>query len=206
LRPSPTTQNVGVVALTLLSQHPSFFQKSQFSIVPLFFFSLTFSRGATRKRRDRDKTRVVKVSLALRLETPRIIKRTKMLKILEWAKEWVRSWPPGPACYFCNASQSDEPRFILFRYDDLPICTDCLRLPSTFGALDSMYWDEYPEAIPLCRHCRKVVPPDQLEQAVRTDWYFCQGCAYESDVILYWKRIRRRLWKRRAKELGLRKW
>jgi hypothetical protein len=127
-----------------------------------------------------------------------------MVKILERAKEWVRSRWPGPACYFCDAKESEESKLVLFHYDDLLICPDCLRNPTTFWALDCMYWDEHPEETPPCQHCRKVVTTDQLAQAVRTDWYFCVDCMCESDVMLYWNRIHRRILERRAKELGFR--
>jgi hypothetical protein len=125
------------------------------------------------------------------------------MKIMEWVKEWVRSWPPRPACYFCAAKESDELRLVLCQYDDLLVCSNCLHCSTTFWALDSIYWDKHPEEIPPCKHCRKVVPPDQLVQDVRPDWYFCMGCAYDSDVILYWKRIYRRMWERRARGLGV---
>jgi hypothetical protein len=128
------------------------------------------------------------------------------MKILELAREWVHSWLPGPACDFCDRWASEESKLTLFHHDDLLICTECFCRPSTIWALDIMYWDEHPEAIPPCHHCRKLVPPEQLVQDVRMDWYFCYGCAYDSNVILYWKRIYRRMWERRAKELGLRKW
>ena len=129
-----------------------------------------------------------------------------MMKILEWVKEWVRSRPSGPVCYFCDARESEDSKLASFHRKDLLVCSDCLYSPITFWALDSKLWDEYPEEIPACKHCHKVVPPDQLEPAVTLEWYFCLGCATDRDIILYWKRINRKLIERRLKELGLRKW
>ncbi len=123
------------------------------------------------------------------------------MRIKEWVKEWVKSWQPGSVCSFCARGSKDSD-LALFQQEDLLICADCLRSPMTFWALDSMYWEDRPEEIPPCQHCHKVVPPDQLEPAVTLSWYFCLECVMDRDVILYWKRINRRLWKRRAKELG----
>jgi len=145
---------------------------------------------------------VVEASLPLKLETPRIIKRTKMMKILEWIKEWMES-RPSKICYFCHARESEDSRLALFHCRDLLVCSDCIRLPHCCWALDSMLWDEYPEEIPACKHCHKVVPPDQLEPVVTLEWYFCAGCATNSDIIRYWERINRRLRQRRARELGV---
>jgi len=126
-----------------------------------------------------------------------------MMKILEWVKDWIESRPSVRICHFCHARESEDSKLALFHRKDLLVCIDCLRLPNSFWALDSMLWDEYPDEIPACKHCHKVVPPDQLEPAVTLEWYFCQGCASSREIFLYWNRINRRLFERRAKDLGV---
>src|SRR5262245_43556248 len=108
------------------------------------------------------------------------------MKILEWIKVWVQSWPHSKICCFCSERESKDSKLAVFHSRDLLVCSDCLYLPNSFWALDSLLWDEYPEEISSCKHCHKAVPLDQLEAAVTLEWYFCRGCASRTDIVRYW--------------------
>jgi len=153
------------------------------------------------------KTRVVKVSLALWLETATLNREeTKMMKIIGLVIGWIRTKWSGPACCCCGVCETELFPDTLCEYRGGPICRRCMSQPWATQYMDLVYWEYHPEEIPACKHCREFVPPLALESAVRNDWYFCEPCASKNDVMLYWARIRRKIRERQAKELGLRKW
>jgi hypothetical protein len=127
----------------------------------------------------------------------------EMVKILNRVVEWMHSKWSGPTCYFCGARESEESPNFTCAYEDVLVCRRCLSQPMALYALDMLYWAEHPETVPPCRHCGKVVPREQLSPNVLPDWYFCHACDSNDDVILYWKRIRRRMMERRLAANGL---
>jgi hypothetical protein len=127
------------------------------------------------------------------------------MKIVDMVKEWFHPRQPGPACYACGVTELEDPRVCLQHFEDVLACHTCLSQPMAFYALKRKYWYEHPEKVPPCLNCGEVVPPGQLHLVGRRDWPFCTSCAMDSDVLLHWGRLRRKLGERRARELGARK-
>jgi len=120
------------------------------------------------------------------------------MEILERVEGWIFPWKSGPACYFCGGRESKGTKLRLYDFEDVLACQECLSLP--YYLVESIYWRDYPEKAPPCKHCGNHVPPEQLESAVRRDWFFCGGCADDPRVMLHWERVRRRLWERCSKD------
>jgi len=123
------------------------------------------------------------------------------MKILDRWKGWFRSRGLGLACDFCREPETGKLANTLFEFEDVLICRHCMSQPMCLMAMDMFYWAEHPEEVPPCRHCGMVVSYYELEPLF--GWYLCGACSLDDEVILYWKRVYRRLMERRSAAIRL---
>jgi len=114
------------------------------------------------------------------------------MKMLEWAREWIRSKPSGPTCV-PDAEDGSGLRLLMIE-DVVEFWRRCDQ-PIGDPVMDLLYWQDHPDEVPPCKHCGSVVCAPDLQpiKDVRPDWYFCDYCAADRNAYFFWSRIERKL-------------
>lgn len=106
-----------------------------------------------------------------------------MVRILGWEIRRIRVDGAGYTCEACQGHDWISVERPYPKYEGVRVCSRCEAYVEVRRLLDLQYWRRFPEQVPTCINCGKSVPPEQITAAVCLDWYFCQECASNAEVL-----------------------